>query len=213
MYAIRSYYAAHPALSNDGKTLYFVSDMPGGIGGLDIWKVEGSGDGTWGQPINMGNVINTPGDEMFPYVRADGTLYFSSDAQVGYGGLDIYKVGKDKNGKIRVINLGKPINSEADDFGIVFKGKAEEGLFSSSRGSSKGIDNIWSFILPKLEFSMKGEVSNQNDGSKVSDAYMRLIGTDGTNAKISIREDGTFASNVITSYSIHYTKLYENLYR
>lgn len=184
---------AHPAISPDGNILYFVSDMPGGYGGKDIWKAEKGGETGWGEPVNMGSVINTPGNEMFPYVRVDGTLYFASDSHVGYGGLDIYRaVFDDEAGHYIVNNLGRPINSEGDDFGIVFKGMDEEGLFSSSRGSSKGVDNIYSFILPKLEFSMRGKVFSQKDEAPLTDAYVRLIGTDGTNIKLKIQEDGAF---------------------
>nr|WP_321452905.1 OmpA family protein [uncultured Carboxylicivirga sp.] len=184
---------AHPAISPDGNTLYFVSDMPGGEGGKDIWKATKGGESGWGEPVNMGNVINTPGDEMFPYVRDDGSLYFASNGHVGYGGLDIYRAVFDEEaGYYRVSNLGKPINSEGDDFGIVFKGMEEEGLLSSSRGSSKGVDNIYSFILPKLEFSMKGRVFAQNEETPIKNAYVRLIGSDGTNIKLNVKEDGAF---------------------
>lgn len=188
---------AHPAISPDGNTLYFVSDRPGGYGGNDIWKAEKGGEEGWGEPVNLGNVINTPGDEMFPYLRMDGTLYFSSNAHVGYGGLDIYRAVFDEEaGYYKVSNMGRPINSESDDFGIAFKGMEEEGLFSSSRGSSKGIDNIYSFILPKLEFSMRGKVFNQKDESPLSEAYVKLIGTDGTNIKLNVKDDGAFGINL-----------------
>lgn len=187
---------AHPAISNDGNTLYFVSDMPGGVGGKDLWKAEKGGEGGWADPVNMGEIINTPGDEMFPYVRLDGTLFFASNAHIGYGGLDIYKAVKDEEDQWQVINLGRPINSESDDFGIVYKGLEEEGLFSSSRGSSKGVDNIYSFVLPKLNFEMRGEVRSQKDNTPITDAYLRLIGTDGTNLKLRISEDGSFGTKL-----------------
>ncbi len=191
---IDSVMMAHPAISPDGKTIYFVSDMPGGIGGKDIWKsVNNSGD--WSAPVNMGQDINTAGDEMFPYVRKDGTLYFSSDSHVGYGGLDIYKATTKEtdNGEIWVIeNMGLSINTYADDFGIAFKGTDEEGLLSSTRGSSRGIDNLFSFIKPKLEFALEGSVLSKKTGKPVQGAYMRLIGTDGTNIKLTIAEDGSF---------------------
>ncbi|NPA35439.1 MAG: OmpA family protein [Chlorobi bacterium] len=186
---------AHPAISPDGKTLYFVSDMPGGQGGKDIWMSTNTG-GEWGKPVNMGRDINTPGDEMFPYVRSDGTLYFSSDTHIGYGGLDIFKAVKKetKNGSVyEVINLGDPINTFADDFGIVFKGEDNEGILSSTRGSSRAIDNLFVFSLPKLEFHLKGNVLNGKTKEPVKGAYMRLIGTDGTNLKMSIQEDGSFS--------------------
>ena len=192
---IDSVMMAHPAISPDGTTLYFVSDMPGGLGGKDIWKTTNTG-GEWSAPVNMGSDINTAGDEMFPYVRSDGTLYFSSDSHVGYGGLDIYKaVPKEiATGSIwEVTNLGPEINSFADDFGIAFKGTLDEGLLSSSRGSSRGVDNIFSFELPKVEFSLEGSVLSSKTGQPIKGAYVRLIGTDGTNIKLTIQEDGEFS--------------------
>ncbi|MBS2212917.1 PD40 domain-containing protein [Carboxylicivirga mesophila] len=188
---------AHPAISHDGETLYFVSDMPGGYGGKDIWKTTKGGEGGWGQPVNMGSVINTAGDEVFPSVRMDGSLYFSSNAHIGYGGLDIYRAVFDEEKEDwDVYNLGRPLNSEGDDFGIAFKGMEEAGLLSSSRGSSKGIDNIYAFSLPKLEFSMKGLVYSEKTDEPLADAYLRLIGTDGTNIKLNIRNDGSFGAKL-----------------
>ncbi len=181
---------AHPAISPEGDVLYFVSDREGGYGGKDIWKSTNT-DGGWGEPENLGSAINTPGDEMFPYVRNDGSLYFSSNTQIGFGGLDIFKAYIDEEGRWQVSNMGKPINSEADDFGITFKGKDEEGIFSSSRGSSKGIDNLYSFILPKLNFTLNGTIKNKNE-EVVQESYVRLIGSDGTTLKINIPEDGSY---------------------
>ncbi len=191
---IDSVMMGHPAISPDGTSLYFVSDIPGGRGGKDIWKSENSG-GEWSAPVNMGQDINTAGDEMFPYVRSDGTLYFSSDAHVGYGGLDIFKATKKEtgNGEIwEITNMGLGINSFADDFGIAFKDIDEEGILSSSRGSSRGIDNLFSFIRPKLEFALEGSVLSQKTGKPIEGAYLRLIGTDGTNIKLTIQQDGNF---------------------
>ncbi len=191
---IDSVMMAHPAISPEGTTLYFVSDMPGGRGGKDIWKSENTG-GEWSTPVNMGKDINTAGDEMFPHVRSDGTLYFSSDAHVGYGGLDIFKTTKKEtgNGEIwEITNLGPAINSYADDFGIAFKDADEEGILSSTRGSSRGIDNLFSFILPKLEFEIEGSILSQKTGNPIEGAYLRLIGTDGTNTRLTIPEDGNF---------------------
>jgi len=192
---IDSVMMAHPAISPDGTTLYFVSDMPGGYGGKDIWKSTNS-DGEWSTPVNLGSDINTAGDEMFPYVRSDGTLYFSSDSHVGFGGLDIYKAVPVETsiGNIwEITNLGPGINTFADDFGIVFKGTLNEGLLSSSRGSSRGIDNIFTFELPKVEFSLEGSVLSSKTNNPIPGAYVRLIGTDGTNIKLTIREDGEFS--------------------
>ncbi len=123
--------SAHPAISPDNQTLYFVSDMPGSIGENDIWYVNRK-DGTWSEPKNLGEEINTPGNELFPYVHTDGTLYFSSDSRVGLGGLDIYKAKKDETDTWTVENLRSPINSGEDDFGIVFEAEMERGFFSSS---------------------------------------------------------------------------------
>lgn len=182
---------AHPAISADGETLYFVSDRDGGFGGKDIWKTQKSGEGGWGEPVNLGSAINTSGDEMFPYVRMDGVLYFSSDTHIGFGGQDIFKAELNEEGEWTVVNMGTPINSNSDDFGIVFKDKLEEGILSSSRGSSKGIDNLYSFILPKLNFTLNGKIVNKND-EVVNGAYLRLIGSDGTTLKINAPTDGSF---------------------
>ncbi|WP_075590867.1 PD40 domain-containing protein [Labilibacter marinus] len=182
---------AHPAIHPDGEILYFVSDREGGFGGKDIWKTKKMGDGKWGEPSNMGSAINTKGDEMFPYVRENGIFYFSSDTHVGYGGLDIFKAVPDEEKEWIVSNMGAPLNSNGDDFGMTFKGKQEEGLFSSSRGSSKGIDNIYSFLLPKLHFTLNGSIKNVND-EFVEGAYLRLIGSDGTTMKINAPTDGSF---------------------
>lgn len=129
----------HPALTPDGKRMYFVSDtLPGGMGGKDIWYVEGS-DGKWGNPVNAGTHINTPGDEMFPYVRDNGELYFASNGHYGLGGLDLYRVTSDN----KLEHLPVPLNSFADDFAIVFKPGFDEGLLASSRSGRS--DNIYSF--------------------------------------------------------------------
>lgn len=181
---------AHPAIAPDGSTLYFVSDRPGGYGGKDLYKSV-KYEGQWGMAENLGSAINTPGDEMYPYVRHDGTLYFSSDGHIGFGGLDIFKVEFDDQGRERVVNLGKPLNSESDDFGIVFQGKKESGFFSSSRGSAKGYDDIFSFIMPEVVFDLYGSVQFSSKKS-ASNINLRLVGTDGTNQKLAVGEDGSF---------------------
>lgn len=150
---------AHPALSPDGQTLYFVSDCEkGSYGGLDLWKSLRNVDGSWGPAQNLGPMINTAGDEVFPYVRQDGTLYFSSNGLKGFGGLDIYKAVTSDDGRIQVSNLGIPINSAGDDFGITFVGLAEEGLFSSNRASTKGYDDIYSFYLPPVILTIEARI-------------------------------------------------------
>lgn len=149
---------AHPTLSPDGNTLFFVSDKEGGIGGLDIWKSLRNVDGTWGPATNLGAIVNTAGDEMFPYCREDGALYFSSNGHKGYGGLDIYRAVENNAGRYEVTNMGLPINSTGDDFGITFMGTAEEGLLSSNRGNAKGYDNIYAFRLPPVILTIEGYV-------------------------------------------------------
>ncbi len=188
---------AHPALSPDGKYLYFVSDMLGGMGGKDIWRAEQQDSGEWGAPENLRAPVNTPGDEMFPSFRADGTLYFSSNGHPGFGGLDIYSAkyvkSKDsKEGTWEVENMFTPINSNGDDFGITFIGKQNKGYFSSNRKEPKGYDRIYSFEVPTLEFAVKGKVLDTNE-EPVSDAIVRIVGDDGTNAKIRVKKDGSYS--------------------
>jgi peptidoglycan-associated lipoprotein len=181
--------AAQPALSEDGTTLYFVSDRMGGYGGKDIWMAKDKGGGKYDKPENLGPEINTPGDEMFPFVRENGELYFSSNYHPGLGGLDIFKAVKDeKEKKWTVQNMKAPINSPGDDFGISFiKGDVEKGLFSSNRKGSRS-DDIYSFYLPPKIFNAAGEIANKETGQKIDGALVRIIGTDGTNLKM--RADG-----------------------
>ena len=192
----------HPSLCPTGDTLYFVSDAPGGFGGKDIYMAINTG-GEWDDIRNLGPTINTSDDELFPYIRHDGRLYFSSKGHPGYGGLDIfYAIPQDTIWTI--FNMGAPFNSTGDDFGITFAGKTENGLFSSNRGQKKGYDLIYSFILPQLEFTIEGKVIN-NDGEHLSDASLRLIGNDGTNVKTQIRRDGTYRLKL--SKDTHYAML------
>ena len=188
----------HPALSYSGDTLYFASDAPNGYGGKDIWYSVQDG-GKWSVPINMGPQINTSGDEMFPTIRKDGTLYFSSNGHPGYGGLDIFKAVPDSmvmrdsvmEPGWQLFNMGTPFNSNGDDFGVTFAGETEDGFFSSNRGQKKGQDMIYSFTLPELIFAVEGTISD-NMGEIVSDATLRIVGDDGTNAKLQVRRDGTY---------------------
>jgi peptidoglycan-associated lipoprotein len=175
--------AAHPSLSSDGTTLFFVSDRPGGYGGKDIWMARGKGN-SFDNPINLGPEINTPGDEMFPCIRENGELYFSSNYLPGLGGLDIFKAVKDEKGIWKVENMKAPINSPGDDFGITFnKGEIDKGLFSSNRKGSKS-DDIYSFYLPPKIFNASGEIFNIETNQRIDGAMVRIIGTDGTNLKV-----------------------------
>ncbi len=181
---------AHPAISPDGKTLYFVSDMPGGLGENDIWRVTSEGSG-WGDPVNMGEEINTPGNELYPFVHADGTLYFSSDSRVGLGGLDIYKAVEDETGGWLLENMRPPINSPEDDFGIVFENEKERGFFSSAR-KGRGNDEIYSFVLPPLEFAVNGVVKDERNDEVLSGSVVKSVGSDGITVESSTGEEGSF---------------------
>ena len=179
----------HPTLCATGDTMYFVSDAPSGFGGKDIYMAISNGS-EWDDIRNLGPTINTSDDELFPYIRQDGRLYFSSKGHPGYGGLDLfYAIPQDTTWNI--FNMGTPFNSTGDDFGITFAGEKEEGFFSSNRGQKKGYDLIYSFILPEMEFLVEGTVTN-TDGEHLADASLRLIGNDGTNVKTQIRRDGTY---------------------
>jgi len=180
--------AAQPSLSEDGTLLYFVSDRMGGYGGKDIWMATDKGGGAFDKPENLGPEINTPGDEMFPSIRENGELYFSSNYLPGIGGLDIFKAVKDEKNKWIVENMKAPVNSPGDDFGMSFiKGEVEKGLFASNRKGSR-TDDIYSFYLPPKIFNVTGEISNKETDQKIDGALIRIIGTDGTNLKM--RADG-----------------------
>lgn len=183
----------HPAVSPDGRYLYFTSDMPGGYGGLDIWRINLNERG--GSLENLGPQINTAADESFPYVRTDSILYFSSNGHAGFGGLDIFKATLNSTGdRWSVDNLGIPINSQGDDFGITF-GPGESGFFSSNRGDARGYDHIWSFLLPDLKITISGWVVDKDD-EPVPNAIIRIVGNDGSNQKEVARDDGSFRFNL-----------------
>jgi len=185
---------AHPAVSPDGKYLYYVSDLPSGYGGKDIWRCEMSGT-TFGPPENLGPEINTPGDELFPYFRSNGDLYFSSDGLPGFGGLDLFKATLDIEGAYFVENLQQQINSNGDDFGITFFGKEERGFFSSNRKEGKGWDKIWSFELPSPFTEVKGIVKDRY-GEVIPDATIRVVNDKGLNTKVRTQKDGTYTLKV-----------------
>ena len=172
---------AHPAITNDDLTLYFTANLPGGYGGLDIWKVtRSSRDGAWSEPINLGSTINTEGDECFPYVHQDGTLYFSSNGHPGMGGLDIFKAKEKSDTGWEIENMRYPINSPSDDFGVTFQREREEGFFSSRRAGGRGGDDIYWFRLPPLEFNLVGEIMNENASAGLANSEVRLVGSDGS---------------------------------
>ena len=181
---------AHPAVSPDGEWLYFVSDMPGGLGGFDIWRCRLIGSNETGSVENLGEPVNTPGDEMFPAFRPNGDFYFSSDGHPGLGGLDIFIY---KDGKVE--NLGFPMNSQGDDFGMTFEGMRNVGYFCSNRGDTRGYDHIYSFFNPEIVQTVKGWVYEQ-DGYELPSAQVYMVGNDGTNLKLSVRGDGSFTQEI-----------------
>ena len=185
---------AYPAVSPDGKWLYFSSDMPGGAGGMDLWKVS-IGDNGQGTPENLGPQVNTYGDEVFPTFRPNGELYFSSDGHPGMGGLDLFMAKQDSAGHWTLKNLGYPMNSAGDDFGMTFEGLHNRGFFSTNRGNGRGWDQIMSFVCPEVVQSIKGWVY-EKDGYELPDALVYLIGNDGTNLRLSVKSDGSFEQEV-----------------
>ncbi|WP_129698609.1 PorE family type IX secretion system protein [Parabacteroides goldsteinii] len=180
----------HPAVSPDGKYLYYVSDAVGGFGGKDIFRSRLVGN-DFGPMENLGPDINTPGDEMFPYVRDSVTLYFASNGHPGMGGLDLFKATQDSTGKWHVENLKAPINSMGDDFGITFEGDKEKGFFSSNRNDARGYDHLYSFELPIITIFIEGIVSDV-DENPIEDATVRIVGKDGLNEKVLAKKDGTY---------------------
>lgn len=180
----------HPSISPDGKYLYFVSDAVGGYGGKDLFRARVVGS-DFGPMENLGPDINTPGDEMFPYVRDSVTLYFASDGHPGMGGLDIFKATLDSTGKWNVENMKAPINSAGDDFGITFAGNKESGFFSSNRNDARGYDHLYSFELPVITIFIEGIVSDV-DENPIEDATVRIVGRDGLNEKVLAKKDGKY---------------------
>ncbi len=201
---------AHPAVSPDDMWLYFVSDMPGGMGGLDIWRVQLTTNGM-GSMENLGEPINTPGDEMFPTFRPNGDLYFSSNGHPGMGGLDIFIAKPAENDltdesdastteqqqqpSYTLEHPGFPLNSAGDDFGMTFEGLHNRGFFSSNRGDARGWDHIYSFEKHEVVQTVKGWVYEQ-DGYELPEGLVYMVGNDGTNLKLSVKGDGSFTQEI-----------------
>lgn len=186
---------AHPAVSPDGRWLYFVSDMPGGLGGYDIWRARLNGNSI-GAMENLGAPVNSSGNEMFPTFRPDGELYFSSDGHPGMGGLDIYRAREDTvTGKWTVEILPSPVNSSGDDFSMTFEGVHNRGYFSSNRKNGRGWDHIYSFEKPEVVHSVFGYVYEQ-DGYELPQASVYMVGNDGTNINFGVRADGSFEQEI-----------------
>lgn len=207
LFADSSITVGHPALCPTGDTLYFVSDAPNGMGGKDLYMAELDGE-EWVNVQNLGAQINTSGDEMYPTIHPDGTLYFASNGHPGYGGLDLFMAKRDTTVRDSaawlVFNMGAPFNSNADDFGITFAGNTQNGFFSSNRGQKKAIDRIYEFVLPEMIFLVQGAITD-NNGEPVSNATIRLVGDDGTHTRVQARRDGTY--KVKLSKDVRYAML------
>ena len=187
---------AHPAVSPDGQWLYFVSDMPGGMGGYDIWRVELLQNGV-GAVENVGEPVNTVGNEMFPTFRPNGDLYFSSDGHPGLGGLDIFIAKPTESGTYLLEHPGYPLNSQGDDFGMTFEGLHNRGFFSSNRGDARGWDHIFSFEKSEVLVTVKGWVYEM-DGYELPAGQVYMVGNDGTNVRLNVKGDGSFTQEIQT---------------
>lgn len=194
---VDSFHFQHPTLSADGNMIIFSSTMTGGYGKNDIWQsTYDKKNKTWGSPVNLGPSVNTPGREGYPYLHSDGkTLYFSSDYHLGMGGLDIFMIKADKDGKFTgpVENLKYPLNSPWDDFGIILDGTKDRGYLSSNREGGKGSDDIWSFYLPPLVFKVDGVVRNEKDQTPIPNCPVILKGSDGTLVQATTDKDGAYS--------------------
>lgn len=196
-----------PFLSSRGDTLYFVSDMPGGFGGTDIYYVIRTADGQWGEAINMGAAVNTHRDERFPSKDAYGHLYFSSEGHIGMGGLDVFVL---ENGARTVKNMGYPVNSPGDDFAVRFD-QSYSGYMASNRTGGQGLDDIYHFnINREVKVDLQGRVLNAKSGLPIAGAQVRLVETSNQNEAVlsSSNRDGSFKFNLDTdaSYSLEATQ-------
>jgi outer membrane protein OmpA-like peptidoglycan-associated protein len=188
----REFSTGHPSLSDDGSTLYFVSDMQGGMGGTDIYMVKFE-NGSWGNTVNLGTTVNTSGNEMFPSINGN-TLYYSSDGLVGMGGLDIYKTKYENSTWSTPVNMGYPVNSTRDDFSFMpDSASAATGYFSSNRNSETGTDHIFSFVRKEYQFIIDGMAVEKDSDKPIAGATVTLVNkTSGTRESVTTGDDGTF---------------------
>lgn len=187
---------AHPAVSPSGEWLYFTSNMAGGYGGLDLWRFYiGTSKAMEGMLENLGPGINTDGDEQFPAFGPQGELFFSSNGYPGMGGLDIYSATLVNDSIWEVTNIGAPVNSNGDDFGITFAPGLYRGYFSSNRGDARGWDHIYSFMLPETVHTLYGWIY-EKDGYELPDGVIYMIGNDGTNSSFGVMKDGSYSVRV-----------------
>ena len=190
----KNYSVKNPSVSSDGNTLYFASDMPGGYGLFDIYKATINSDGSLGEPVNLGQKVNTQGQEMFPFSSNNGTLYFSSNGHLGLGNLDVFYT-KEIDGKFTPIrNVGIPINSSADDFAFSLNEDTEEGYVSSNRDGGKGSDDIYAIkkLQPLCDVLVTGTVTNANTGDPINAATVAMFDDQGNEVLSKVTNpDGT----------------------
>lgn len=209
---------AHPALSADEKTLYFASDMPGSYGEADIYQVSINADGTFGTPQNLGNGINTQGRESFPFIDANGHLYFASDGHPGLGGLDIFVAKSENNAYLKALNVGEPINSNRDDFAFIINTQTKSGYFSSNRGEGLGYDDIYAFTeIKEIEFECKqllaGIITDEKTGEALSGATVSLFDTNMNLIKNTVSgPDGSYSFDMIECGKTYTVKSEKPLY-
>lgn len=182
----KEFYSTSPSLSKDGSTLYFSSNRPGGKGGNDIWKVAVKADGTYGTPENLGDKVNTEGSEQFPFIADDGTLYFSSNGKKGLGGLDVFAFNADNQ---TVINLGKPVNSEKDDFAFSFNQSKNIAFLSSNRDGGTGDDDVY-LATPVCSLDLLVKAHNAKTGSVLSQTLLTVTDADNNLVRGVTNENG-----------------------
>lgn len=193
----KTYSTSNPSLSKDGKTLYFSSNMPGSIGGNDVWKVAVNADGSFGTPENLGKSVNTEGNESFPFITDDNKLYFSSDGRKGFGALDVFMI--DLNRKTEAVNVGAPVNTEKDDFAFSFNTAKNIGFFSSNRS---GVDNIY-LATPVCGVEVVTLVKDARTGKTLGDAKVSIL-----DEKKNVIESKITESNGEAFYSVDCNKAY-----
>lgn len=212
----------HPSLSPDDKILYFSGDLNGTKGGKDIWMTKYDRRAkAWQEPMNLGSIVNTKGNELFPFAHDDGYLYFSSDGHAGFGGLDIFRVKLNEEGMPtgEVENMGYPINTHAQDFSIIFEGGGAANGYLSSDRNEAGNDDIFSVYLVPLKFTLDGVIASTKDGAPVAMASVTLTGSDGSTNTVTADENGYYkfekealAENTTYKLSIAKKKYFTNEY-
>lgn len=191
------YSTGHPALNNDNTKLYFASDMPGGQGGSDIYYVDVNPDGSYGNPKNLGNIVNTNKNEVFPFVNKEGTLFFSSDGHQGLGMLDIFAaITNNRQSIVSVLNLGIPINSNKDDFSFFMSPDGTKGYFASNRDGGAGSDDIYAYdrILP---LKLSGHVTDAVNNNPIAEANVSIFDSAGNKiADLKTEDNGLYTITI-----------------